>query len=36
MEGRQMIAFYVADKTKKKSAEKEKQPKPAKAQGKEA
>jgi translation initiation factor IF-3 len=27
MEGRQMIAYYVADKTKKKSPEKEKQPK---------
>ncbi|HLA68207.1 MAG TPA: translation initiation factor IF-3 [Bacteroidota bacterium] len=27
MEGRQMIAYYVADKTKKKNPEKEKQPK---------
>lgn len=36
MEGRQMIAFYVADKSRKKNPEKEKQPKPSKTQEKEA
>ncbi|MEX1138611.1 MAG: translation initiation factor IF-3 [Bacteroidota bacterium] len=36
MEGRQMIAFYIADKTRKKTTEKEKQPKSPKKPEKEA
>jgi translation initiation factor IF-3 len=36
MEGRQMIAFYIADKTRKKNTEKEKQPRSPKTPEKEA